>query len=63
MAVKTNVLGVRAKRGEKMKRGKGWRLIRGKLAFKATLIRRFNVGSENVAVFRVLPTPNGSESE
>ena len=60
MAKTTNLLGVKTKRGEKMKQGKGWRLVRGKLAFKATLIRRFNVGDENVAVFRVLPMPGDS---
>jgi hypothetical protein len=57
MAKTTKLLGVRTKRGEKMKQGKGWRLVRGKLAFKATLVRRFKVGDETVAVFRVLPTP------
>ena len=30
---KTKVLGVKTKRGEKMKQGNGWRLVRGKLAF------------------------------
>jgi hypothetical protein len=62
VAKKTSVLGVSTKRGEKMKRGKGWRLVKGELAFKATLIRRFNVGSESVAMFRVLPMPNGEEN-
>jgi hypothetical protein len=62
MARKTKLLGVTTKRGEKMRQGKGWRLVsQGGTAFKATLIRRFKVGDENVAVFRVLQIPDDSE--
>ena len=38
-----------------MKRGKAWRLLTpGGRAFKATLVRRLNIGSESVAIFRVI---------
>ena len=39
--------------------GKGWRLVSptGR-ALKATLAKRFKIGDENVAVFRVLPYPD-----
>ena len=48
----------RIEKGQKMRRGKGWRLQApkpGGKVFKATLIKRFNVGDENIAIFRVLP--------
>jgi hypothetical protein len=58
MPRKTNLLGVRAKRGERMTPGRGWRLVGpGKQVFKATLIRRLSIGQESVAVFRVVPVP------
>jgi len=63
MARKTELLGVTTKRGEKMRQGKGWRLVHGKITFKATLIKRFNVGEENVAIFRVLPVPETAEEK
>lgn len=49
-------------RGQKMKPGKGWRLISPNDAgrFKATLIKRFDVGGESVAIFKVLPYPAAS---
>jgi len=55
----TKVAGVQVARGEKMKTGKGWRLVSptGR-ALKATLAKRFKIGDENVAVFRVLPYPD-----
>jgi hypothetical protein len=38
---KTNLLGVKAKRGKKMKPGKAWRLMSpGEKVFKATLVKR-----------------------
>jgi hypothetical protein len=47
-----------APRGEKMKTGKAWRLVSpGRRAFKATLIKRLNIGSESVAIFRVIRSP------
>jgi hypothetical protein len=55
MAKKTDPREVKAPRGEKMRPGKAWRLITpGGRAFKATLVKRLNIGSESVAVFRVL---------
>ena len=55
----TKVAGVKVVRGKKMKTGKGWRLVSfsGK-ALKATLAKRFKIGRESVAVFRVLPNPD-----
>lgn len=45
----------KAPRGEKMKRGRAWRLMSpGGRGFKATLIRRLDIGSESVAIFRVI---------
>lgn len=59
MAKKTKLAGVEVKRGERMRKGKGWRLeAPGGQGYKATLIKRFNVGGENVAIFRVLPHPD-----
>jgi hypothetical protein len=56
---KTNLLGVKAKRGKKMKPGKAWRLISpGELVFKATLVKRVKIGAEVVAIFRVLSNPD-----
>ena len=50
-------------RGEKMKPGKGWRLTGpNKRAFKATLVKRFDSGDENVAIFRVVKTQRASNS-
>lgn len=55
MANKTKILGVGAKRGEKMKQGRAWRLVSpGERVFKATLIKRLDIGTESVAIFRVL---------
>jgi hypothetical protein len=46
---------VKAIRGTKMVPGKAWKLITpGGRAFRATLVRRLKIGSESVAVFRVL---------
>jgi hypothetical protein len=48
------VVGKKVTRGERMKIGKGWKLVGPKgLSFKATLIRRMKIGAENVTVFRV----------
>jgi hypothetical protein len=55
MAKKTDSREVKAPRGQKMKPGKAWRLISpGGRAFKATLVKRLNIGAESVAIFRVL---------
>jgi hypothetical protein len=56
VAKKTSVLGVRAKRGEKMKQGRAWRLVSpGERVFKAVLVKRLKIGVESVAIFKVLP--------
>ena len=56
MATKgTTVLGVKAPRGEKMRSGKGWRLISPTdRVFKAALLKRLSIGTESVAIFKVL---------
>ena len=46
-----------------MRQGKGWRFVHGKITFEATLIKRFNVGDESVAIFRVLPVPETAEEK
>ncbi len=56
--IRTNVHDVKTARGEKMKTGKGYRLItptgRG---FKATLVRRIKIGKEDVAILRIITSP------
>jgi hypothetical protein len=55
---KTKVLGVPAKRGTIMRTGKAWRPISpGERAFKATLVKKFKIGGETVAIFRVWNLP------
>jgi hypothetical protein len=55
---KTKVLGVPAKRGTIMRPGKAWRLVSpSQLAFKATLVKKFKIGGETVAIFRVWNLP------
>ena len=48
---------VKAPRATIMKTGKAWRLITptGR-AFKATLVKRLKIGTESVAIFRVVRT-------
>jgi hypothetical protein len=59
MPGKTKVVGMTVKRGVRMTTGKGWRLVGpGKQAFKASLLKRLEVGGESVAIFRVLPNPD-----
>lgn len=61
MPIKTKVAGVTLKRGERMTKGKGWRLVGpNKRAFKATLIQRLDIGDEIIAIFRVLPHPDAN---
>jgi hypothetical protein len=58
MSSKTKTQDVTAKRGEKMRTGKAWRLLSPTgYAFKATLVKRLNIGKESVAVFRVIASP------
>ncbi len=53
-----NTKEVTAKRGEKMRTGKAWRLLSpAGLAFKASLVKRLKIGSESIAVFRVVKCP------
>ena len=57
-----SALGVVAPRGEKMKTGRGWRLVSpSKRTFKASLVARFKVKGETVAVFRVVVPPDTPE--
>jgi hypothetical protein len=54
----THVAGHKVPRGEKMKRGKAWRLVTpGGKAFKAALLKKVKVSGETLAIFRVLPKP------
>ena len=58
MARKTTIAGTKVERGEKMRTGKGWRLIApgpSKKAFKASLLKKLTVACERLAIFRVLP--------
>jgi hypothetical protein len=58
VARKTTIAGTKVERGEKMRTGKGWRLIApepGNKAFKASLLKKFAVAGERLAIFRVLP--------
>ncbi len=56
MAIKTNVAGLKVKRGKNLDTGRGWRLVRpaGTRALKASLLTTVNVGGETLAIFRVL---------
>jgi hypothetical protein len=55
---KATTVGKKLKRGERMAKGKGWRLVGpSKKMFKASLIKRLDIGGESVAIFRVLPYP------
>ena len=62
MVRKTTVAGVKVKRGERMKKGKGWKLMApGGQAFKASLIQRLDIADESIAIFRVLPHPDAKK--
>jgi hypothetical protein len=42
------------RRGKKMVKGRGWRLLRSKrVAFKGTLLDVYNIGSKRLALFSV----------
>jgi len=50
------IQGKKAKRGERMTKGTGWRLarVRGKkLVFVGTLLETINMGSKRIAIFSV----------
>jgi hypothetical protein len=58
MAGKTTsimIRGKRARRGEKMMGGKGWRLVRAKSrkVFVGTLLKTINLGSKRIAIYSV----------
>ena len=56
MAAGITIHGVKAKRGERMTKGQGWRLaaVKGrKRVFVATLLSTHNFGSKRVAIFSV----------
>jgi hypothetical protein len=60
----TKALDLKAPRGEKMKRGRAWRLMSpGGRGFKATLVRRMSIGAESVAIFRVIRPVKGSSTD
>lgn len=49
------IKGERAKRGEGMTSGKGWRLVKlkGKKVFVGTLLETINIGGKQIAIFSV----------
>ena len=56
MAGEISINGKKAKRGEKMRKGTGWRLatLKGRhRVFVGTLLQTFNFGSKRIAVFSV----------
>jgi hypothetical protein len=56
MADEIIIRGVKAKRGERMTMGQGWRLavVKGqKRIFVATLLQTFNFGRRRLAIFSV----------
>ena len=56
MAVNITFSGEKAKRGERMTKGKGWRLAvtKGKKrVFVATLLETINLGDKRLAIFSV----------
>lgn len=56
MAGQIKILGQRARRGERMTRGKGWRLAMEKgrkRVFVGTLLETINLGDRRLAIFSV----------
>lgn len=56
MASEITIMGQRAKKGERMTRGKGWRLatVKGRRrVFIGTLLETINLGSRRIAIFSV----------
>lgn len=56
MAAQIKILGQRARRGERMTRGKGWRLAMEKgrkRVFVGTLLETINLGDRRLAIFSV----------
>jgi len=56
MPTEIRIKGQRAKKGERMTKGKGWRLatvIGSKRVFVATLLETINFGRKRIAIFSV----------
>jgi hypothetical protein len=56
MADQIQIIGKKAKRGDRMTMGKGWRLavVKGdKRIFVATLLQTINIGNKRIAIFSV----------
>ena len=56
MAGEISISGTRAKRGERMTKGKGWRLVTvsgHKRVFVGTLLHTVNFGNRRLAIFSV----------
>jgi hypothetical protein len=56
MAGEISIKGQKAKRGERMTKGKGWRLAtvnRRKRVFVGTLLYTINMGNKRLAIFSV----------
>ena len=56
MAGKIRIMGQRARKGERMTKGKGWRLAMEKgrkRVFVATLLSTVNLGNKRIALFSV----------
>jgi hypothetical protein len=51
--ITVTIAGQKAKRGERMHSGKGWRLAKGKRVFVGTLLDTFNLGAKRIAIFSV----------
>ena len=50
------IKGKKAKKGERMNKGTGWRLAKitgGKLVFVGTLLETINIGKSRIAIFSV----------
>jgi hypothetical protein len=56
MAGQTRIMGQKARRGERMTMGSGWRLTKEtgrKRVFPGTLLATFNLGNRRIAIFSV----------
>jgi hypothetical protein len=56
MAGQTRIMGQKARRGERMTMGSGWRLAKEtgrKRVFAGTLLTTFNLGVRRIAIFSV----------
>jgi len=53
MAAQITIKGVKAKRGERMHGGSGWKLVTGKRVFRGTLLQTINFGRKRLAIFSV----------